>query len=136
MTYEKAVSTMSGNFLTEKLPSKWQDMDGDDLDKFILDHVSSSYENWEIDDIWTLIEQVGGAAFSMHEKAQQTKETFDAIEDTLPLIYVTSRIGDILKNHSTKYGFDIALRGFHRECLIKLGTCALSRHLVEEEIAA
>ena len=68
MTYEKAVSIMSGNFLTEEIPSNWQDMEEDDLDKFILDHVSAPYENWDIEDIWTLIEQVGSAAFGLHKK--------------------------------------------------------------------
>ena len=67
MTYEKAVSIMSGNFLTEEIPSNWQNMEYDDLDKFILDHVSAPYENWDIEDIWTLIEQVGSAAFGLRD---------------------------------------------------------------------
>ena len=156
---DAAVSTMSGNFLTEELPSNWQDMEKNDLNEFILDHVSSPYENWEIDDIWTLIEQVGGAAFSMHKKAQKTKETFDAIdaieenakwateakygipqkisisldEDTLPLTEVTARLRDILGVDGETYGLEIALRDYHRECLIILGTCALDRHILENE---
>jgi len=67
MTYEKVVSIMSGNFLTEEIPSNWQGMEQDNLDKFILDHVSSPYENWDIEDVWTLIEQVGSAAFGLHD---------------------------------------------------------------------
>ena len=67
MTYEKSVSIMSGNFLTEEIPSNWQDMEEDDLNEFILDHVSAPYENWDIEDIWTLIEQVGSAAFGLRD---------------------------------------------------------------------
>ena len=70
MTYEKSVSIMSGNFLTEEIPSNWQDMEEDDLNEFILDHVSAPYENWDIEDIWTLIEQVGSAAFGLHKKEE------------------------------------------------------------------
>ena len=53
--------------------------------------------------------------------------------DTLPLTYVTSRLRDILGVDGETYGLETALRDFHRECLIKLGTCALDRHLSEEE---
>ena len=67
MTYEKSVSIMSGNFLTEEIPLNWQDMEEDDLNEFILEHVSSPYENWDIEDIWTLIEQVGSAAFGLRD---------------------------------------------------------------------
>jgi len=70
MTYEKSVSIMSGNFLTEEIPLNWQDMEEDDLNEFILDHVSAPYENWDIEDIWTLIEQVGSAAFGLHKKEE------------------------------------------------------------------
>lgn len=54
-------------------------------------------------------------------------------EDTLPLTYVTSRLRDILGVDGDTYGMETALRDFHRECVIKLGTCALNRHLVEKE---
>ena len=70
MTYEKSVSIMSGNFLTEEIPLNWQDMEEDDLNEFILDHVSAPYENWDSEDIWTLIEQVGSAAFGLHKKEE------------------------------------------------------------------
>tara|TARA_R110000764_G_scaffold230939_1_gene322373 strand:+ start:2081 stop:2305 length:225 start_codon:yes stop_codon:yes gene_type:complete len=53
--------------------------------------------------------------------------------DTLPLTYVTSRLGDILGVDGETYGLETALRDFHRECLINLGTCALNRHLSVEE---
>ena len=53
-------------------------------------------------------------------------------EDTIRLTYVTSRLRDILGIDGDTYGMETALRDFHRECLINLGTCALNRHLVEE----
>ena len=57
--------------------------------------------------------------------------------DTLPLTYVTQRLKDILEekggDDGDMYGMETALRDFHRECLMNLGTCALNRHISEEE---
>jgi len=87
MTYEKVVSIMSGNFLTEEISSNWQGMEQDDLDKFILDHVSSPYENWDIEDVWALIEQVGSAAFGLHDLGGEfqvkNSKSYKAIKDAI-----------------------------------------------------
>jgi len=52
-----------------------------------------------------------------------------SLEDTLPLTYVTQRLTDILEekggDDGDMYGMETALRDFHRECLMNLGTCDL-----------
>ena len=37
-------------------------------DLFPFEALSNYNENWDIEDIWTLIEQVGSAAFGLHKK--------------------------------------------------------------------
>ena len=63
----------------------------------------------------------------------QPKVTISLDGDTYPLTYVAQRLRDILGVDGEQYGMETALRDFHRECLINLGTCALNRHLDAEE---
>lgn len=52
---KKVFATMSGNFLTEQLPSDWADWDDDTLQQFFEDNVWQPFENWDWQDVYDLI---------------------------------------------------------------------------------
>jgi len=55
INHSKVFATMSGNFLTEQLPSYWAEWDNDTIQQFFEDNVCESFEDWGWQDVYDLI---------------------------------------------------------------------------------
>ena len=52
----KAIIAASGQVLRTRLPDNYYEMEEEDLDNFIYNHVTDTFEDWPIDDIWDIID--------------------------------------------------------------------------------
>ena len=57
-TYEKIFAKLSGHFLTQELPDNWRDFDEDYLEEWFTECVLDTYQYWEWDDVYDMIDRI------------------------------------------------------------------------------
>jgi len=60
----RAIQNASGHFLTEHFPENWYDLEEEELDNFIDDHVWEPLEGWGASSVFELIENAADATIS------------------------------------------------------------------------
>jgi len=54
--FNELLQIASGHVLTEYLPDNFQDMEEEDQDEFLMDHLTSTYVYWSVRSVWAVIE--------------------------------------------------------------------------------
>ncbi len=70
--YDKLIAAISGHFLTQELPDNWRDFSLEDLEKFITESATETYEYWHWAGLLSQIEEVAHTVteFMAKEKNQ------------------------------------------------------------------
>ena len=74
MNRSQAYVRASRFYLTEELPSKFDELDEQDIMDFIRDHRWQPFEDWEPHGIWELIDDLAKEILEIHELATPDPE--------------------------------------------------------------
>jgi hypothetical protein len=72
---QKAAFIAASNiFLTESVPTNWEDMEEEEQNNFIKENAWQPFENYLAADIWTLISDASGAFILFYETLSKDQE--------------------------------------------------------------
>ena len=71
--HNRCMIEASGNFLTEAFPNNWEDMEDDDLMKFITGHAWEPFQDYRGEDIFEYIESCAYGIESLFKSMEEAR---------------------------------------------------------------